>query len=800
MFPMTKAWMSKKPIKYWRALTPRDIPTSNDPPLNYYEWNNNKECWDLNTINPSQRHWSYQNIKTNTERINKIIMWGWNEMAIVEVHPKFKVGKYKNGIEVLEIYSENAQFNSTKHTYKIYETEYYIKQNNRVHFVTEDELYEMINADRNCYSYVFKSKKAAMFNRPVYISIFSNTTNPKKEKAFILNALSKPGLKFHFPHHPTFFYNDSENQWEYVSTSNISKKLWNIFGKNCENQVEYNADRDKKQWCMYYNFIGFREYYKEQVAKVKSANILDDLDLAFLKAIKAESRNKKANRYKNSHSVGTNMDRKASYNIKQAKNLNRETPEFVYVIYKTPQQQTVARKCTRAYAEKLQGRHPGIKILTLSELRSNKVKDQKEVKHPEGSYNRRLRRLTKQKQKHYSRNVEVQHIYVPSKEVAENFPKIATAPWRNQNGHEHKALFITKNNITGSVIKVNGKLVAKDFAKLIYHHVRPTVSNITRHDLKKQSERPMTHRQIRLKELRDKYSSYDRRYTTNSDVEKWSLQFFIVLKMIKDKERRKKVISYLIKCGYSNEFANGFIEYLQLTKNGDPIREHKRNHVRRYERIMVTKPHVKIYTPEPYKPIVIEHEIKDEVNGGVKNIITENVHTVYNKKEGLRFYTYNIETNEHTLIARAKDVKKWAYVHEYDADSNKTKWRELIEISEKQVPKVIKTQFTLERRLVGGKPKKWVTPIPQEKTVQYVIKKMNMLYKAKEYRALYSLIYNTVMEYYRADSPLYDAIRFALYHNYSDLSKSLVTLIKVNKMDDPDLVTFMEDLMHPHFN
>ena len=37
---MVNAWTSKKPIDYWRAFTPKDIPLETDKPILYYEWNN----------------------------------------------------------------------------------------------------------------------------------------------------------------------------------------------------------------------------------------------------------------------------------------------------------------------------------------------------------------------------------------------------------------------------------------------------------------------------------------------------------------------------------------------------------------------------------------------------------------------------------------------------------------------------------------------------------------------------------------------------------------------------------------
>lgn len=780
---MVNAWVSKKPLKYWRAFTPRDIPLENDKPILYYEWNNLVHRWECSLLAPIDRNWSHSNIQKMISIHNRLIQGGIQETVIVEVHPKFEIGNYKNDIEVLHVYSENAQFNRMNYTYKIYETEYYVKYKNNVSIITEIELTNMINKSTNCFVYTYQKGKNT------FLHIRSKTYYPRKEKEYISNILSIPGLKFNFLNSASFQYNKIEGEnWKYVSTDNITKKVWNL-SKNSQPTIEY--DNEKKIFNMFFTFINFRKYYKGQIAKIKSSNIRDDLDLAFLKAVQTKRTKTASFHHRGAVALKDPIEKT------QVKNsVKREKPEYVYILYENPQQKTIAKKCLKVYAEKLQEKHPEVKILTVSDIRSKYPaagKNNSQILHPEGMFNRRARRLTKQKNRKYNRNVKIQRIYVPIND-AEKHPLIANKPWLNKNGHENKPIFINRNNINGSVIKVNGKLVQKDSVKLIYHDTNSAKKpSITRHNATKSSINPT------LEELKKKYASNDRRYTSNSDVENWSIQFFIALKMIKEKERRKKVVKYLKDtCGLSEEFINGFIQYLHLTKNGDPTREHKRNQPIRYKRIMVTKPHLSLNTPDPRQALIIEHEVKDEENDGVKNIITENVLVRYNKKEGMQFFSYNKETNEHILISKARDVKKWAYVQEYNADPKTTKWHELVSVETKQVPEIVKLPFTLERTVVGSNIKKWKTPISEEKTVRYIIKKLNVLYKTEKYELLYSLIYNTIMEYYRNNDSLYNAIRFALYHNYSDLSKKLVTLIKVNKMDDPDLVIFMEDLLHPH--
>ena len=764
---MVNAWTSKKPIKYWRAFTPKDIPLENNKPILYYEWNNLVHRWECSLLAPINRNWSHSNIQKMISIHNRLIQGGIQETVIVEVHPQFEIGKYKNNIEVLHIYSENVQFNRMNYTYKIYETEYYVKYNNQVDILTETTLYEMVKFNKNLFTYEYKLTPSTT------LYIRNKTNNPKRDKRQIENILSSQYLILKRPNdNPIELISKNiKNKWKYVKTFNMSNERWHKLSEESDPHL-YNVDGIL---AIHITFTNFKKYCEGQIKAVQT----------------------KSTKTASFHRRGAGSTHKNPIEKTQVKNsIKREKPEYVYILYENPQQKTVAKKCLKVYAEKLQEKHPEVKILTVSDIKSKYPpvgKNNSQILHPEGMFNRRTRRLIKQKNRRYNRNVKIQRIYVPIND-AEKHPPIANKSWLNKNGHENKPIFINRNNINGSVIKVNGKLVQKDSEKLIYHDTNSVKKpSITRHNATKSSINPT------LEELKKKYASNDRRYTSNSDVENWSIQFFIALKMIKEKERRKKVVKYLKDtCGLSEEFINGFIQYLHLTKNGDPTREHKRNQPIRYKRIMVTKPHLSLNTPDPRQALIIEHEVKDEENDGVKNIITENVLVRYNKKEGMQFFSYNKETNEHILISKARDVKKWAYVQEYNADPKTTKWHELVSVETKQVPEIVKLPFTLERTVVGSNIKKWKAPISEEKTVRYIIKKLNVLYKTEKYGLLYSLIYNTIMEYYSNNDSLYNAIRFALYHNYSDLSKKLVTLIKVNKMDDPDLVIFMEDLLHPH--
>ena len=812
---MVNAWVSKKPVKYWRAFTPRDIPhhDSKQKAVLFYEWNDKGKFWGINSLPAPSRSWSYNNIKNIIARGNKLIKGGIHETVIVEVHPKFRIGKYKN-IEILNIYSENTQWRSDL-TYKIYETEYYIKYNNNVTIVTETELINMTTKSNCCFVYTYQKGKNT------FLHIKSKTNDPQREKKQVIDILSTPGLKFHFPTNPSFQYNKlSGEEWKYISTDNLPKKVWTI-AKVSEPTVEY--DNDKNVYNMHFTFMNLKKYYEGQIAKIKSSNIRDDLDSAFLKAAMTNSTKTASSHNRNRSKVsGRRCKRSLRGDSSEEHHKHDAKEETVYVTYtkqekkfkKVPEdliihkkKLTVSRKevtfedaeifqrCPRWAALKLQEQNPDVKILTILEynkLRSTKYQKDKpaeSVLHPEGTFNRKLRRLEKGKNRKRSRVVHTQYV---SREISDN--KIGNYP-HAKHANVDGDKFITPSSITGAVIKVGNKLVAKDSLKPIYHHVKNDNRIITRHNAKKQTVSPL------LQELKDKYGSSDRRYTNNSDVENWSIQFFVVLRMIKDHERHKKVINYITKkCGFSNEFVEGLIKYLQLTRNGDPTREHKRNPIVRYKRIKVTKPHLQVNSPDPRQPIVIEHEIANEDEGGVKNIITENAYVRYNKKSGLKFFTYNLETNEHIFVCDAKTIKKWVYVQEYKEDINKAKWHELVTVSTKEVDAIQNIPFRLERKVKGGRPKKWLSPIPSDKTVKYIIKLLLAHKKNNNDILLYSTILNKVMNEYKDSTDLYEKLRFTLYHNYSDLGKYIVTKIKANKMDDPDLVIFMEDLMNPHFN
>ena len=171
---MVNAWVSKKPIKYWRSFTPRDIPLQGKPIL-YYEWNNVIKSWQASLLAPIERHWSYNNIKKMISIHNRLIEGGKHETVIVEVHPKFEIGKYKN-IEILNIYSANTQYNHSTYVFTIYETEYYIKYKNNVTIVTETELINMTTKSNCCFVYTYQKGKNT------FLHIKSKTNDPQREK------------------------------------------------------------------------------------------------------------------------------------------------------------------------------------------------------------------------------------------------------------------------------------------------------------------------------------------------------------------------------------------------------------------------------------------------------------------------------------------------------------------------------------------------------------------------------------------------------------------------------------------
>lgn len=785
---MVNAWNSKKPVKYWRNFTPNDIPLAdlNQKKIGYYEWNNNFKYWNFNLLAPIERYWTISNISKMIKIHNRLINGGINGTVIIEVHPKYRIGKYKNNIEVLNIYPENAQYSYTRQVFDIYEIEYYIKHLNDVGIVTETYLDQMINADNHCFVYSYKKGKNT------FLHIKSKTNNPKSEKQRIAEILSLPGFKLSFPNFPSSFYNDkAEGTWKYLRTQPISKAVWNI-AKHSKPRIE--VDNDNNAFNMHFTFMNFKRYYEGQIAKIKSSNIRDGLDLAFLNAVKTKC-TKTASSYNRNMSKVEQQARKGTLQDINSEEYHKpDKKEYLYIRYtgiKNKKPVTITEKRETWQIEKLREKHPEIQIFTKKEL-DLFLKD-KESSKPvkENNYtgiSRYVRRADRHKKRRHKPFNRIQEVYRDIKDVkAGRYPHALHA---NVKGDK----FITPSSIIGSKIKSGNQLVNKDSTKYIYHNDKDKKITITKHNAKAYVK-PL------LLELKDKYGAYDRRYTVNSEVENWSIRFFIALKMIKDQLRHKKVMKYLTEtCGHSKEFAEGFIKYLQLTRNGDPTREHIRNLPKQYSRIKVTKPHIQIDAPNPQYPLVIEHEVKDEESGGVKNIITENVYVTHTKKGGLKFFKYDAETNSHIFISSAMDIKKWAYVQEYTDKSETTKWHNLVSVTEKEVDQVVKNRFHIESRVKGTRLRDWKVPFPPEKVVKYLIKKLNLLYKLGNNEMLYAFIRNTVMEEYKNNTDIYEKLRFTLYHNYSGLSKNIATLIKANQMNDPDLVVFMEDLTHPHFN
>jgi hypothetical protein len=146
IFPMVNAWNSKKPIQYWRNFTPGDIPLAdlNQSKLKYYEWNNDFSSWMLNLLVPIERSWSVDNQRKMIDVHSRLIQGGIEGRVIVEVQPKYQVGKY-NHVEVLQIYAENSQYSPPRRVFDIYPTEYYVKFNNEVWLINEEDLTAEIN-------------------------------------------------------------------------------------------------------------------------------------------------------------------------------------------------------------------------------------------------------------------------------------------------------------------------------------------------------------------------------------------------------------------------------------------------------------------------------------------------------------------------------------------------------------------------------------------------------------------------------------------------------------------------------
>jgi len=286
--------------------------------------------------------------------------------------------------------------------------------------------------------------------------------------------------------------------------------------------------------------------------------------------------------------------------------------------------------------------------------------------------------------------------------------------------------------------------------------------------------------------LIDQFKSYDRRYTICTSTETWSKDFFIVLNMIKNKERTKKVVKFLKKLGHSDEFITGFVRYLQLTRNGIPGRKHTDCPYRRTERIIKTEPCVTYNVPRKWEPIVIERNIFNTENNITESVITENVYM----KSDHKIYDKN------TPICKLGEITKWAYVSEYkDAEWNETKWLFPADHGEKRVIKIIKRKIQLERS-VRKESKKWKSPITNHITDKFVDHLVKMYYdQSQGEEKVFSAIKKTVMPAQAIGHKFYDDVIKSLYHKHIGLCKALAKRILDIKKDDNVLKIFAEDLM-----
>jgi len=147
--------VSYKPFKYWRPFCKIDEPYTTD-----------KEIWIWHNDNKGNSFWTKEHLghircndynpillESRIKKYHDCLRKGKLGECIVEVKPKYNIGKYSNDIEILRIFSEDVVFeisNESEYLPRkeyIKETIYYIKINNKVHFVKESSMTDIMEKD-----------------------------------------------------------------------------------------------------------------------------------------------------------------------------------------------------------------------------------------------------------------------------------------------------------------------------------------------------------------------------------------------------------------------------------------------------------------------------------------------------------------------------------------------------------------------------------------------------------------------------------------------------------------------------
>lgn len=289
-FQELNAWLSEKPIKYWRPLTFSDMPRDPNTFIYFYEWIDALKRWDMNILPSPASHWTKNNINKLGLLQEKLANLGLRGLVIIEDKPKFKVGRLTKDIKVNIVHPSIVETNYPYKGYKIFEPSYQVTINNQVHSITESKLQDIMERQKENYIriVVYKKVNPKKDDDITGINVIFKTNHLKKDKQKVLDILNTPHMVIKHlsslnSKPPLSEYSDNDKWKIGIIHYNVPKTIWNLRKKDIA-WVEYNG--------LYTSYIDLIRQYKELREKVlhhkEWENPLNDSEKAFLSFITKE--------------------------------------------------------------------------------------------------------------------------------------------------------------------------------------------------------------------------------------------------------------------------------------------------------------------------------------------------------------------------------------------------------------------------------------------------------------------------------------------------------------------------------
>jgi hypothetical protein len=817
--PYRNNWNPKPPFKNNRRICPNDIPYTKPLTYWYVFANGDRDIdkyWVQNTINPIiDSNASYTECSRRLRQFHNIVN---REDHIIQTSSRYTVGIYSNDLEIHRVHPELVQFNYTKGTYKLFEPIYYVTYKNKVHFVKESNLKTLMEnmKDRPIIKEIgyCSAEDLKFWTTRVKIRVAFNSKDRKWGPKQVLDFLNDPNR-----------YNTLKDFGFNIGPDN---KKWKIYWEKEINLTEYQHfyNQPRLQSCWESNnhtnkvptLIIYVPYRKIKLHKIHPENS------AISRRNRISHRSKQRNEYA----------KMMSYNPSAGK--------LTYIqIGLGP-----IRGVPASQADKLIEKHDHIHICTLKEYTNyiafrygkmcRKVIDGKKVLvRKEPKYTTMHKDGNRKQRNHHKTtkgNTDIRGIHVKVTEQIVPMPIVTTDKEgniiytkdtiRNKHGQKFNPTFtgekfITKSTITGSktiIGRKNNRAIIADNEpmKRILRVEGVTkkgdllpIYTKTRHNAKPNPREELKEARRNFK----KKCSWDPRYTKANGGLFTDRIFWEILKMINNKERHprhKKILKYVknaLNC--STEHAEIIIKYLRMTRHGDPTITHTKSDTRRIEKQVVTKDHLLIKLPYPFKDtVIIQHEFSNKDTGKIETRITGETYMNYQNN----FFKQD-EEKKQVFINKARNVFKWMLQEEYNKsisnmsiddikkfNESSEGWQKVAIPSTKNVTKIVKTYKKLPKKSSAIVHKKWKTPMKDVNKL--VDKRIETLQKLKGI-ALFNYIRHIIIPSQLKGSGSYSLLVDKLYQQHIKYSKELSSYI-LKRTDEEEWIRFADAIVGVPFS